>query len=112
MKQSTAHLIQTSRQSRPPASLKLPAGPKMRTAADLGRDLSFPALSSTPRISVAGSHPQAGQHGEGLEGVRGRSHVGRGTSWYCSTYKGKDVPSKCGFLTSRLSWLFTQITFH
>src|ERR1035438_1885266 len=32
MKQSTAHLIQTSRQSRPPASLKLPAGPKMRTA--------------------------------------------------------------------------------
>src|ERR1039458_2853243 len=32
MKQSTAHLIQTSRQSRPPASLKLPAGPKMRIA--------------------------------------------------------------------------------
>src|ERR1039458_7290658 len=36
MKQSTAHLIQTSRQSRPPASLKLPAGPKMRIAGGLG----------------------------------------------------------------------------
>src|ERR1035441_10389785 len=35
MKQSTAHLIQTSRQSRPPASLKLPDGPKMRTAVCL-----------------------------------------------------------------------------
>src|ERR1017187_2797920 len=34
MKQSTAHLIQTSRQSRPPASLKLPDGPKMRTAGE------------------------------------------------------------------------------
>src|ERR1017187_2011404 len=50
MKQSTAHLIQTSRQSRPPASLKLPAGPKMRTAGkDRARMQSATILAPTPR---------------------------------------------------------------
>src|ERR1019366_7369511 len=53
MKQSTAHLIQISRQSRPPASLKLPAGPKMRIAdapagVRIGR--SEPAPNGVARV--------------------------------------------------------------
>src|ERR1035438_10192996 len=54
MKQSTAHLIQTSRQSRPPASLKLPAGPKMRTAVCLLYGFGV-ALGGLPPFLVQGS---------------------------------------------------------
>src|ERR1035438_9430916 len=73
MKQSTAHLIQTSRQSRPPASLKLPAGPKMRIADTTGsmpRPGSFPIAGTAPEIPFPADtrEPPAGPCGGGLGG--------------------------------------------
>ena len=44
-----------------------------------------------------------------MEGVWRGSHVDRGTSWYCTTYKVKNLTPMCISLTTRLSCSFAQM---
>src|ERR1035441_6401231 len=78
-------------------------GSPLTTAAAHTRDkygTPAPPLFSIPSELPPTSHSPAWRHGGCWEGVWGRSHVDRTTSWYCLTYKGTKMTPKCSFLTT------------